>query len=308
MADEVFDAEWLRLREPVDHRSRARALVSLLRREGCRRGWSRVVDLGAGTGSNVRFLAARIPWARRWAVVDHDPGLLERIHEPGPDRTLRRVVGDLADEGLDAVDGADLVTASALLDLVSRPWLEALCRRCAEDGAAAYFALSYDGRVVWEAPDGDDAFVLDAVNRHQRKDKGLGGALGPEASDVAEALFREAGYRTWSRPSPWRLAAPDDTALAHRLVDGWVEAALETEPSAEARIRRWASRRRDDIAIGRTDLQVGHLDLLALPPEGGAEPLEGGESGTTESLKESESGAARSLEGPEAGTGPTPSS
>lgn len=268
MADDVFDAGWLRLREPVDHRSRVRALVTTLRREGSRRGWSRVVDLGAGTGSNLRFIAARIPWATTWTVVDHDPDLLDLIVDPRPDCTVRRVVGDLADEGLDAVDAVHLVTASALLDLVSRRWLEALCRRCAGTGAAAYFALSYDGRVVWDEPDDDDDFVLAAVNRHQRREKGLGGALGPEAPEVAEALFRDAGYATWLRPSPWRLSAPEDTALAHRLVDGWVEAAFEMEPSAEARVRSWARRRRDDLARGRTGLRVGHLDLLALPPEG----------------------------------------
>lgn len=292
MADDLFDAEWLRLREPVDHRSRVRALVNTLRQEGSCRGWSRVVDLGAGTGSNLRFIAARIPWARTWTVVDHDPDLLDLIDDPGHDATVRRVVGDLAEEGLDAVDDVHLVTASALLDLVSRGWLEALCRRCARDGAAAYFALSYDGRVVWDAPDHDDDLVLDAVNRHQRREKGLGSALGPEAAAVAAALFQEAGYRTWLRPSPWCLTPPEDTALVHRLVDGWVEAAVEIEPSAEARVRSWRSRRRDDVSRERTGLRVGHLDLLALPPEGTAET--GGP----------EVGAEAATRGPEAGPGP----
>lgn len=270
MADDVFDAEWLRLREPVDHRSRARGLVSILRRAGRRNDWSRVVDLGAGAGSNLRFLTARIPWATAWTVVDHDPRLLDLIDDPGADGTLRRVVGDLAEEGLDAVDDVHLVTASALLDLVSGRWLEALCRRSVEGEAAAYFALSYDGRVVWDTSDEDDAFVLDTVNRHQRREKGLGGALGPEAAGTAEALFRAAGYDTWLRPSPWRLALPEDAALAHRLLEGWVEAALEMEPSAEARVLGWARRRRDDLSEGRTNVRVGHLDLLALPPNGSA--------------------------------------
>lgn len=291
MADDVFDAGWLRLREPVDHRSRVRALVTTLRREGSRRGWSRVVDLGAGTGSNLRFIAARIPWATTWTVVDHDPDLLDLIDDPGPDSTVCRVVGDLAEEGLAAVDDVHLVTASALLDLVSRGWLEALCRRCGRNGVAAYFALSYDGRVVWDAPDDDDDFVLDAVNRHQRREKGLGGALGPEAAEVAEALFREAGYRTWLRPSPWRLTPPEDTTLIHRLVDGWVEAAAEMEPSAEARVRSWAGRRRADVSHERTGLRVGHLDLLALPPEGTAGSTGGPEAGPDAATRGPEEGA-----------------
>ncbi len=53
-------------------------------------------------------------------------------------------------------DGRALVTASALLDLVSERWLRALAARCAGHGAAVLFALSYDGRIVCSPEDPDD--------------------------------------------------------------------------------------------------------------------------------------------------------
>lgn len=216
MSDATFDAEWLDLREPVDHRSRARALAAELRREGMRRGWSRLVDLGTGTGSNLRYVSARIPWAREWTVVDHDADLLEGVAAPSPDHSIGRVHGDLDDEGLDAVGDCHVVTASALLDLVSERWLRELRDRCVEAGAAAYLTLTYDGSVRWgrdpgsggsepgptPSAEGTDALVLNAVNRHQRSDKGLGAALGPEAAGTAEALFREAGWSVRVEPSP----------------------------------------------------------------------------------------------------------
>ena len=104
-----------------------------------------------------------------------------------------RVVGDLAREGIDAIADADLVTASALLDLVSRAWLTDAVRACAARGAAVLFALSYDGSVRWADEDPDDVLVREALNEHQRREKGLGHALGPDASEVAEALFRAEG-------------------------------------------------------------------------------------------------------------------
>ena len=52
-----FSAAWLDLREPVDHRSRNRKLERALAKHFD--GWRpiTVVDLGCGTGSNLRAIA-----------------------------------------------------------------------------------------------------------------------------------------------------------------------------------------------------------------------------------------------------------
>jgi hypothetical protein len=54
-----FSAQWLDLREPVDHRSRNVELGRRLARHF--EGWRpiTVVDLGCGTGSNLRATAPR---------------------------------------------------------------------------------------------------------------------------------------------------------------------------------------------------------------------------------------------------------
>ena len=278
---ETFDPAWLALREPVDHRSRSAAAMSLLASAWRAGGWSRVVDLGSGTGSNLRYLNPRLPGARHWTLVDHDADLLARAAAPeGVEAT--RVVGDLATAGFDAVrqSDADLATGSALLDLVSRDWLRGLAEACRDAGCAALFALTYDGTIRWMAGDGrrpaddpEDALVRRAVNSHQRRDKGLGPALGPMAGLMAETLFREAGYRVWLLQSPWRLG-PDDAVLARALVDGWESASTEelgdplddgADGDGAVRVRAWAARRRATIESGGFGLTVGHLDLLALP-------------------------------------------
>ena len=96
-------------------------------------------------------------------------------------------------------DGRQLVTASALLDLVSEPWLCALANRCAECGAAALFALSYDGRIACSPEDPDDGAIVSLVNEHQRTDKGFGPALGPDATDAAERCFGDLGTASNAR-------------------------------------------------------------------------------------------------------------
>ncbi|MDX1494677.1 MAG: class I SAM-dependent methyltransferase [Longimicrobiales bacterium] len=272
MSGDTFDAGWLALREEADHRARSRSLVHRLRQEGRQRGWSRLVDLGSGTGSNLRYIAARVPWARRWLLLDHDPVLLDEVTAPFEGVEIETVVGTLDAAGLDAVDGADVVTASALLDLVSDAWLERLRDRCAETGAGAYFALSYDGTVRWDDPGADrslDDLVRDAVNRHQRRDKGMGPALGPDAGDRAAEIFREAGYAVRVEASPWILHGGPDRGLITELVDGWVEAALEVLPEDATRLRGWRDAKLEAVRQGRAGVEVGHVDVLAIPGESG---------------------------------------
>jgi SAM-dependent methyltransferase len=240
-------------------------LTSEVAAEGRRRGWTRVLDLGTGTGSNLRYLDPRLSWVESWTAVDHDPDLLARITEPGAGRRLRRIPGDLGAEGLAAVAAADLVTASALLDLVSRRWMAELVRACSASGAGALLVLSYDGGIDWRPEEPEDSDVRAAVNHHQERDKGLGAALGPSAPTVAEELFREAGFRTRSLPSPWILEGPADAALARELTRGWVAAALDVWASNPGPLHDWHARRRRQIASGSFRIEVGHRDLLALP-------------------------------------------
>ncbi len=272
---DAFSPDWLALREAADHRARAVPLVERLRADWRARGWTRIVDLGSGTGSNLRYLVPRLPGPQQWTLVDHDADLLARAGAAAAE--VRCVHGDLAAAGLPAVGQADLVTCSALLDLVPEDWLRRLARACRAAGCGAYLALTYDGVMQWsaagsndgpgEAADPDDAAIRDAVNAHQRRDRGPATALGPDAAAAAEALLRGVGYRTWRLPSPWRLG-PGDRALALALIDGWENAALDlSPPPAEARrISAWAQRRRQTAAAGRFELTVGHQDLLALPP------------------------------------------
>jgi SAM-dependent methyltransferase len=282
MVAERFAADWLSLREPVDHRSRDTALVDRLADHWHRRGGGTVVDLGSGTGSNFRYLAPRLAAPQRWVLVDHDAGLLARARPASGGPPMERVCADLFGEGLDVVRRSELMTASALLDLVSADWLQRLVAICRARGCAAYLALSYDGTIGWgrggaeEAGagpgidaeiDADGALVVAAVNDHQRRDKGFGPALGPTAATAAEALFREAGFRTWSRPSPWHLDGRD-ADLAGLLLQGWLQAACEQRPAEAARIRAWGLRQQQRIGGGDFHLTVGHQDLLALPTDG----------------------------------------
>jgi hypothetical protein len=274
----AFSAEWLRLREPADHAARSAALTAEVLR-ALPSGPIGILDLACGTGSNLRYLRGRNlnfnfegqdglntrsdPYRPpEWLLVDHDPALLVLI-EPAPDvRALERDLRQLDD---DLFAGRALVTASALLDLVSERWLRELVSQCSIHEAAALFALTYDGRLAFEPAEPADALIRDLVNRHQRTDKGFGPALGPSAVAAAADMFRDSGYDVRLAASDWVLgptSAPD--SLQQQLIDGWAAAALEMAADRADTIEAWRRKRRSHVASGESVLTVGHQDLAAL--------------------------------------------
>ena len=281
---------WLQLREPADAVARSERLTRMIGDALAGSEPVRVLDLATGTGANLRYLAPHLPCLQRWLVVDRDPTLLAllpaltsswgaarqydvRTHANGCAIRGERLechvearqldLGSLTDEEIFA--GRHLVTASALLDLVSPRWLSELAARCHAAGAAVLFTITYNGWSCCSPSEPEDDVIRDLLNRHQNRDKGLGGAAaGPEAAGCAVRCFSEVGYRVRIEPSDWALGSAEHE-LQRRLIDGWAEAAAEMrgDPS---RIARWRDRRIAHVDAGRSRIVVGHVDVAALAP------------------------------------------
>ena len=284
-----FSADWLALREPADRAARSSRLARAIADVLADTAELRVVDLAAGTGANMRYLSEHLTshgagafqasgvrvQRQSWLLVDRDAALLARVPAPGGPLRCRvetRQV-DLAtpSEFVKAriLDGPALVTASALLDLVSRDWLRSLADRCHEGGASVLFALSYDGRIRWSPDEPEDEAIRELVNSHQRTDKGFGPALGPDATGYAEQCLANLGYRVQREPSDWVLP-PASNDLQRQLIEGWAHAAAEIAPARAVSIEGWRSRRVAHVDANRSHLVVGHEDLAAWPLHGAA--------------------------------------
>lgn len=278
----VFHVGWLTTREPYDHAARSAELADRFAAElGTR---PHLIDLGCGISSNLRYLAPRIAGPHQWRCVDHDPALLSaarlalsgwardrgwKTERAGEDMVLARpageimisfALGDLARDALpDAAEVAGL-TGSALLDLTSAAWLDSLAEACR--GRALLMALSFDGRLAFEPSAPEDEEICRRFLAHQRRDKGFGPALGPEAAAYLAKRLAARGCTVTLEPADWQLGASDQALLRAQL-EGIIDAVREIAP--DECLRRWAARRREQLAGGDLRLTVGHVDLLALP-------------------------------------------
>jgi hypothetical protein len=284
-------SHWLRLREPADFAARSATLRQAIAESMPQNTPVSALDLGTGTGSNVRYLAEHLPASQRWLVVDQDPTLLAELPERisswsaarGYEMTMergrcvvrgrnldcqveteQRDLGTLDDERLFA--GRHLVTASALLDLVSESWLLALATHCRAAGALVLFAITYNGRLACAPTENEDDMVRELMNRHQRTDKGLGGpAAGPDAAVRAAQFFAGVGYHIRRESSDWTLG-PAEHDMQRLLIDGLAHAATEISPERATVIEHWHGRRLAHLDAGDSRIVVGHEDLAAWPP------------------------------------------
>lgn len=268
MPERTF-ADWLALREPADAAARAGDLVERVRRRLAGRP-AVIHDLGTGTGSMARWLAPQLPGPQHWVLYDRDADLLALAAAAlagvaaadGTPVTVQTRQADITRLAEADLDGASLVTASALLDMLTCEEVERVVAACA--GCPTLATISVVGRVRLTPADPLDAEVAAAFNAHQRRTVGGSTLLGPDAVEAAVGAFARRGLTAVVRPSPWRLG-PDRAALTAEWFAGWVAAAGEQRPELAGPLAGYAAGRLADAVHGRLDALIDHQDIFAAP-------------------------------------------
>jgi hypothetical protein len=220
-----------------------------------------------------RWLAPRLPGPQLWVLHDRDPDLLEiaagglpGTAADGAPVTTRTERADLADLAVADLAGTSLITASALLDLLTVDELDALADACIAAGCPVLLTLSVTGHARLSPVEPLDAAFAAAFDDHQRRTEGGRRLLGPDAGVVAVAAFDRRGAAVLTRPSPWRLG-PAEAELTEEWLRGWIAAACVHRPDLADHAAAYLQRRLDACAAGRLAVTVGHLDVLVLPRE-----------------------------------------
>jgi hypothetical protein len=216
-----------------------------------------------------RWLAPRLTGPQHWIMCDRDPDLLHyatagmtRSAADGAAVTVETSERDITRLTAGDLDGAHLVTASALLDMLTADEVERVVTACTGAGCPALLTISVIGRVELTPAEPLDADVGAAFNAHQRRTVDGRRLLGPDAVEATVAAFRRRGVGVRVRSSPWRLGA-DRAELASEWFTGWAAAACEQRPELARPVAAYARRRLADAAAGRLGVVVHHTDLLA---------------------------------------------
>ena len=256
-----FSIDWLDLRESADLQARDKSLIKLAVR------WLEnisspdqlplILDLGSGTGSTVRSFDRVLDaesLSAHWRLIDNDPSLLseaKRRYETS--NRIETCLADLSNIQEISFQNVNLVTTSALLDLVSANFIRDLAQTVKaeshETAIALYSALNYDGTAKWNPQHPLDEKMLSIFNKDQLRDKGFGPALGPGASECFKDEFKAMGFTIMTANSPWKLE-PNDHELTTSLIDGFAEVALQRGECSKSEIENWRSFRKNQLSKG----------------------------------------------------------
>lgn len=287
--------EWLLLRFDADRRSRAPDLLARVQEHGGRRTPLRILDLGAGAGSNLLYLAPRLPaTAQQWTLIDRDANLVSRVEAcfaamaPGiPGMELgagelrvagrsvhyRLEVGDfLRGDGDVFSQPWDLVVANAVFDLLSADQLARFFDLAVEHWQRSrppmYFTINLDEDIEITPGAALDQVVWALFHAHMQRQQHFGRALGADSAEAMTRIAAQRGLLVHTAPSPWRIG-PDQPQMLHAnldFVDRAVHEMLAAEPGGAGRLdpaelERWLAGRRAQIDRGELTLTVGHQDL-----------------------------------------------
>ena len=266
-----FSVDWLNLREAADQQARNGGLLCVAATFAASGGDTQavVVDLGAGTGSTYRAFGQHgfsAEFTSTWRLVDNDRELLgEAARRADQNRRIETYELDLNHVAQLPLTAVRLITASALFDLVSAPFIDRLIAEVDEASAGRpvgiYAALNYDGSTCWDPVHPLDQQVLEAFNEDQTTDKGFGPALGPDACAYVKQALEQAGFGVQLATSPWQLEGKE-SQLVTELIQG-IGRAVQSRPQITREgITDWLAFRLAHVTTG--SCSVGHTDLLAV--------------------------------------------
>ena len=218
-----------------------------------------------------RWLAPLLPGPQRWVLHDRDADLLEvaAADLPGPTADGAAVTVETRRSDLTRLQARDLadatlITASALLDMLTVDELAALVAVCAGAGCPILLTLSVVGRVELTPADPLDPRVGRCIQRPPAPHHGAGPPARPGRRRGRRRAVRPAGiggHRPPQPVAPRRRRGRAGGGVVHRL--GRCRA-----PAAGRAGRRGRRLRAPTPGSGSgrpPQVTVDHADLLVLP-------------------------------------------
>ncbi|XOV92531.1 MAG: class I SAM-dependent methyltransferase [Bacteroidota bacterium] len=235
-----------------------------------------IIDLGAGMGSNFRYLHQQIDQDQHWTLIDNNQELLDAL--PG---FLSKVLGQKIESGkpfhldnkeitldiqsmdlLDTSSGkisADVIVSNAVFDLFSKEQFDQLVQRL--DTPLVYFTIHYKGTTFSPSSAADEKY-LKLYDQHMQREQEFGKGMGPRCADLMADILKKCDFETFIGRSDWLLDSKDRQVQLY-LIQFMEEAIAEMLQEDEiADFKRWVSGVKDRINQRELMMRVEHDDML----------------------------------------------
>lgn len=290
MTETDFNIDWLAERYRFDVAARSKAVEQACFQHFRQYDRLRIVDIGAGTGSNFLYLSPKFPQHQEWTFVELNTALLkaalDRIQRYAKlqgwsfDRngntmqfsTGKQQVSIKSKHGsflelreLVTLGNVDLVTANAVFDLLSLKLFEQFWRQLIKYKLPLLATINYLGMAF--APQGErDDFFIKKYEAHMQREQRFGQSMGPDCVQQMQTVFKKQGVDYFSGNSTWQIGQ-QDTKMHQFLLQYLEEAVTEllTSPEESASFAAWLANKKTLLAAQELELTVFHQDLFVAP-------------------------------------------
>ena len=271
---EKFSSEWLALREQEDLLARNSTILECVIEHLKGEKRLNILDIGCGTGATMRALLPKFEQPQHWTLLDVDQELLARaqcLNEPlvsDPNYTLETKNVNLT-AGFEFLNSEySLVTATALLDLVSEAWIKEFAKALKHNNLSFYCSITPNNRIETDPKDNLDEKVISTFNTHRYSDKGFGMSLGGNAADFTIAQLQSLGYNVRSSSERWGNRHQNKSfrkIFNTKLVEGISQAVNNTKLLDVSELKQWTDSRLSAIQNEGCEIWFEVIDFLAIP-------------------------------------------
>lgn len=289
MEENNFYANWLNDRYPFDSEARNKDLEAAFLSYLNQKEEVRLVDVGAGTGSNALYLMDKISGNQHWHFIEQDASFEEvvfhRLEEyasyhkydwikkghsafittPNKQLTFQFINGSLLDiKDLVELETIDIVVANAVFDLFSKDQIQQFLQPILAREIACYFTLNYQSMSFHPEDPFDDTFIS-LYETHMERPQTMGSAMGKKANSFIQEQLSSSSKVT-SGISTWHFQQ-EDIKMHYYLLNFMESAIPELDMKEEIKVLlpKWIQRKKDQIISRQLELQIHHLDIFSIP-------------------------------------------
>ena len=281
--EEQFSNAWLSSREPYDNLARTKYICDIIKDH------HRILDLGSGTGSFLRWCLLNKINFSEFLMIDNDFKLLDKFssltstfckkHDiefskiTNKHYSLRKnkkihsskviLSRKDIDSQIDLINDFDIISLSALSDLLSSKFLSRIFKYIHKD-KILYFSICFNGKISWNKPHSFDKYILTAFNRDQQKKKGTQISLGFKSINKIQTLSKKYNYKCKKFNSSWILESTTEKQRKfHISYLKTIYQPLKKDPSIDNEIlNKWIEKKLSQINNSSLITNVGHNDLI----------------------------------------------
>jgi hypothetical protein len=282
-----FTTTWINLRESYDMLSRSNLLQNLYKNN--KMNLKKVIDLGGGNGSFLRWCHYKNIIYDDFLIVDNDEALLKSFYprtksylstmslslvkdnmmsyriqrlKKNKDGFITLKKQDLY-KSIDIINDYNLVSFSAVSDLLSKKFIKCLFDKI-DKGTNLYFSICFDGRVKWKNKNKHDKYIVSMFNQHQKQEKTTGVALGLNSINFIKSLSKKNDYKIYIADSSWSVDSYDnDSRIFQKAYLNTIYKPLKKfELIDQDILEDWLRSKQIDIESKNSNLVVGHKDIL----------------------------------------------